>query len=129
MKHNSSTYYYGMLNQVREQVFDSIRHILKELGGKVYFPHYRNNDLDHIAYTFFEVDGDGYGRELFLETAEMDKNGNIKVLLSDTESCYEPVWELADFNAVDATYLLDELEQIADYVETSGEQVVSECDW
>ena len=40
---------------------------------------------------------------------------DIDILLHDTEDCYEPMWDLGDLSTTDALYLLEELEEIADF--------------
>lgn len=127
--HENRTHYQDMLNAVREQIFDSIRSIMQELGGKVALRHYHEWDAEINRNVFFECDGDGYGRELFLDEVVYNPNtGDVHALLSDTEDCYSPVWELADFSATDALYLLWELEEVANYIEESGDKVVTEYD-
>lgn len=113
---NTSTEFRKTLNIVRDQIFDSIRSLMEKLGGKVCFRMYHEFDIIDLRYTFFEVDGDGYGRELFLDTALIDaRNGEIGIMLHDTEDCYEPWWDLADMTTTDALYMLEELEQIAEF--------------
>ena len=131
MQNNTSTYYRDMLNNVREQIVNSIRDLMTKLGGKVCFRMYHDYDLISIRYTFFEVDGDGYGRELFLDTAVLKPNSeDITIALHDTEDCYEPYWELEDLNPVDALYMLEELEQIVEFHEGEGKDkpVLTEYD-
>lgn len=122
----NSNYYSQRLEEIREQIMVSVREIMKKLGGKVCLGYYHKENCNHITYTFFEVDGDGYGRELFLNTVEIDKNGAVNALLSDSDKVYWPIWELKDFNAVDANRLLEELEQVLDYTKENGEEVVKE---
>ena len=127
---NTSTEFRKTLNIVRDQIFDSIRSLMEKLGGKVCFRMYHDYDLIDLRYTFFEVDGDGYGRELFLDTALIDaRNGEIGIMLHDTEDCYEPWWDLADMTTTDALYMLEELEQIADFhAEHPDKPVLTEYD-
>lgn len=130
---NNSTYYQQMLDNVKEQIFDSIRSLMENLGGRVCFRMYHEYGLIDLRYTFFEVDGDGYGRELFLDTATASGD-EINILLHDTEDCYEPVWELEDLNPTDALYMLEELEQIAEFHEENPDKKVlteydADFDW
>jgi hypothetical protein len=121
---NTSNDFRKTLSIVRDQIFDSIRSIMEKLGGRVCFRMYHEGDIA-MRYTFFEVDGDGYGRELFLDTATTNKTNNeINILLHDTEDCYEPVWALEDLNPVDALYMLEELEQIAEFHEKNPDKKV-----
>ena len=120
---NNSTYYRQMLDNVKSQIFDSIRFLMEKLGGKVCFRMYHEYDLTDIRYTFFEVDGDGYGRELFLDTATANGD-DVNILLHDSEDCYDPVWELEDLNPVDALYMLEELEEIAGFHENNPDKKV-----
>lgn len=103
------------LNTVREQIFVSIRRLMKQLGGKVCFRMYHDYNLIDNLYTFFMVDRDGYGVALHLDTAST--RDDIEIVLTDNEDCYEETWELAELNVVDALYMLEELENIADFHE------------
>lgn len=127
---NTSTEFRKTLNIVRDQIFDSIRSLMEKLGGKVCFRMYHEYDLIDLRYTFFEVDGDGYGRELFLDTALIDaRNGEIGIMLHDTEDRYEPWWDLTDMTTTDALYMLEELEQIAEFhAEHPDKQVLTDYD-
>lgn len=126
---NNSSAYRKTLYIVRDQIFDSIRSIMEGLGGKVCFRMYHDYDLIGLRYTFFEVDGYGYGRELFLDTAVQTPNEDIRIMLHDTEDCYEPIWDLAELNPTDALYMLEELEQIADFhADNPDKPVLTEYD-
>lgn len=126
---NTSSDFRKTLNTVRDQIFDSIRSIMEKLGGKVCFSMYHEFDIIDLRYTFFEVDGDGYGRELFLHTAVQTPSGDINIMLHDSEDCYEPVWCLEDMTVTDALYMLEELEQIADFhADNPDKPVLAEYD-
>ena len=126
---NTSSDFYKTLNNVREQIFDSIRSLMEKLGGKVCFRMYHDYGIIDLRYTFFEVDGDGYGRELFLDTAMQTPNEGITITLHDTEDCYEPTWDLTDMTATDALYMLEELEQIVEFhTEHPDKPVLTEYD-
>lgn len=120
---NNSTYYRQMLDNVKSQILDSIRSLMEKLGGRVCFRMYHDYDLTDLRYTFFEVDGDGYGRELFLDTATANGD-DVNIHLHDTEDCYDPVWELEDLNSTDALYMLEELEEIAGFHENNPDKKV-----
>lgn len=114
MKKTSSDFW-KELNAVREQILTRIKEIMGEIGKKVCVRMYHEYDITDTQYTYFEVDGDGYGRELFIDTVVVKPNGDIDILLHDSEDCYEPTWCLEDMTATDALYLLEELEEIADF--------------
>ena len=114
MKKTSSDFW-KELNAVREQILTRIKEIMGEIGKKVCVRMYHEYDITDTQYTYFEVDGDGYGRELFIDTVVVKPNGDIDILLHDSEDCYEPTWCLEDMTATDANYLLEELEEIADF--------------
>jgi hypothetical protein len=117
------------LSIVRDEIFNSIRSLMDGLGGKVCFRMYHEFDIIDLRYTFFEVDGDGRGRELFLHTAVQTPSGDIGIMLHDTDDRYEPMLDLADMNATDALYTLEELEQIADFhAEYPDKPVLTEYD-
>ena len=117
------------LNAVRKQIIKRIQEVMGEIGPKVCVRMYQDYDLTDMHYTYFEVDGDGYGRELFLDTLVVKPNGDIDILLHDSEDCYEPMWCLEDLNVTDALYLLEELEEVADFhKENPGKEVLTEYD-
>lgn len=131
---NTSNDFRKTLNIVRDQIFDSIRSLMEKLGGKVCFRMYHDFDLIDLRYTFFEVDGDGYGRELFLDTAVQTPNDDIGILLHDTEDCYEPMWDLVDLTTTDALYMLEELEEIVNFHKDNPDKPVlteydADFDW
>ena len=118
------------LNAVRNQILDRIREVMGEIGTKVCVRMYHEYDLIDIRYTYFEVDGDGYGRELFIDTVLIDaRDGKIGIMLHDSEDCYEPWWDLEDLNPTDALYLLEELEEIADFhKENPDKEILTDYD-
>ena len=123
--HETASYYKDMLANVRHEILGQVTNVLDWLGGKVRLDYYHSEEgLDR--YTFFEVDNDGYGRELNIDTVEQTESGEIEIRLSDTEDCYCPVWNLSDLSATDAMYLLTELEAVAKYIEETGEEVKTE---
>ena len=117
------------LGFIKDQIFDCIREIMDEIGPKVCVRMYHDYDITDTRYTYFEVDGDGYGRELFVDTVNVSPNGDIDILLHDTEDCYEPMWDLGDLNTTDALYLLEELEEIANFhKENPDKELLTEYD-
>lgn len=117
------------LNAVRKQIFKRIQEVMGEIGPKVCVRMYQDYGLTDMHYTYFEVDGDGYGRELFIDTVVLKPSGDISILLHDTEDCYEPVWDLEDMTVTDANYLLEELEDIAQFHEDNpGKEILKEYD-
>lgn len=123
--HETASYYSEMLANVRYEILGQITAALEWLGGKVSLQYY-HYEKDFDRYTFFEVDNDGYGQELNIDTVEQTESGEIEIRLSDFEECYCPVWNLSDLNATDAMYLLTELEAVAKYIEETGEEVKTE---
>lgn len=122
------------LNAVRNQIFDRIREVVGGIGPKVCVRMYQDYDLTDMHYTYFEVDGDGYGRELFIDTVVVKPSGDIDILLHDSEDCYEPVWCLEDMTVTDANYLLEELEDIAQFHEDNPDKEIlkeydADFDW
>jgi hypothetical protein len=118
------------LNAVRNQILDRIREVMGEIGTKVCVRMYHDYDITDTRYTYFEVDGDGYGRELFIDTVLVDaRDGKIGIMLHDSEDCYEPWWDLEDLTTTDALYLLEELEEIADFhKENPDKEVLTDYD-
>ena len=118
------------LNAVRKQILNRIKEVMDEIGTKVCVRMYHEYDITETQYTYFEVDGDGYGRELFIDTVLIDaRDGKIGIMLHDSEDCYEPWWDLEDLTTTDALYLLEELEEIADFhKENPDKEILTEYD-
>lgn len=124
--HETKSYYSDMLKSVRNEILGRIQSVLEWLGGKVYVRYYHDEEPDLYRNAFFEMDDDGHGVELFIESIEITETGEVEVTLQDSEDCYSYVWDLSDFNASNAYYLLDELENIAEYVQENNVEVVRE---
>ena len=118
------------LNAVRKQILNRIKEVMGEIGTKVCVRMYHEYDITETQYTYFEVDGDGYGRELFIDTVLVDaRDGKIGIMLHDSEDCYEPWWDLEDLTTTDALYLLEELEEIADFhKENPDKEILTDYD-
>ena len=117
-----------MLDRVRDEILGQCAHIISDLfGGRICVRYYHDGEPDLERNTYFEVDDDGYGRELFIDTIVTNPQGEIGVMLHDSEDCYNPWWDLSDFSATDALYLLSELEDIVAYVAEYDEEIVK--DW
>ena len=112
------------LAPIRNKIIDEVERIMKELGGRICMRHYHEYS-DVTRYTFFEVDGNGYGRELFLDTIYTDRFGTLGFTMSDSEDSYKPYWEIADFNTSNALYLLEELEEVKELID-GGEKLVTD---
>lgn len=123
-----ASYTADMLGKVREQIIDGIVGVLNFLGGKVCVAYYTDEAEAVNRMTFFETKIDGYGTELFVRDIELTEDG-LKACLEDSESAYSTEWGFEEFNASNAQYLLEQLEDIAEYVQESGEEVVTEWDW
>jgi len=120
-----ASYYADMLSNVRTQIQDSVRDLISKLGGMIYVRYYFDEpDVDR--YTFFEVNDDGYGVELFINSVRTNAMGDPVFILVDTEDSYEYEWELDDFNASNTLYLLQQLEAVAEYISETGENVVTD---
>lgn len=123
-----ASYTADMLGKVREQIIDGIIGVLNFLGGKVNVEYYTNDEPDLDRYAFFDFDSDGYGVAYFARSVELTEDG-VNVCLHDAEDCCEEEWGLDGFNASNAQFLLEQLEDIVEYVQESGEKVVTEWDW
>ena len=124
--HEVASYYSEMLENVRTQIHDAIRELIEKMGGEICTEWY-HNERDCTRYTFFDVNNDGYGVELFVDKI-FTENGEPYFVLRDSEDGYESEWELADFNASNALYLLQELEEIAECANDEGEEIRKEYD-
>ena len=123
--HETASHYGDMLANIRYEILGQITAALEWLGGKVSLRYYHDEE-DFDRYTFFEVDNDGYGRELYVDTVEQTESGEIESRLSDTEDCYCPVWDLSDLTATDALNLLVELEAVVEHIQRTKEEVKTE---
>lgn len=122
-----ASYYGDQLSNVRYEILGAITALIKKLGGRVYARYYHDGEPDLTRNTYFEVDDDGHGVELFVDTVYINDEGLLEATMYDSEDCYCTVWPDNYFNASNAYYLLTELEEIAEYVEVNHEEVVK--DW
>lgn len=121
----TESYYRGMLDNVREQIIEQIRWCIQLLGGRVCVRHYHEfSDMERNTY--FEVDDDGHGRELFLDTIITKPSGEIEIMLHDSEDGYQPWWDLSYLTATDSLYVLSELEDIITLVEEEGAPIIKD---
>ena len=119
-----ASYHSDMLGNIRTQIHDAIRDIINKMGGEICTQWY-HNEKDCTRYTFFEVNPDGYGVELFVNKI-YTVNEEPYFVMGDSEDSYETEWELADFNASNSLYLLEELEEIAECANDEGEEIRKE---
>lgn len=125
--HATESYYGDKLDNIRQEIIGQVKSVIERLGGRICARHYHDFE-DMERNTYFEVDYDGYGRELFLDTIFTDEQGEIEVTLHDGEDGYNPYWSLSDFTATDSLYLLSELEDIVELVEEEGCPIVTDYD-
>lgn len=119
--------YLNKLSSIGRKIKEEIKHVVKDvLEGRVSLEHYHDWEINTVHNTYFEVDEDGYGRELEADTVVVDENGEIGIYLSDGEDVYKPYWKLSDMTTTDALYLLEELESVIEYLKETGEDVVTE---
>lgn len=132
--HETESYFSDMLAKVRDEILGQCAHIITDLfDGRICVRYYHDGEPNIEKNTFFECDCDGYGRELFIDTiVTHPETGKISVMLHDSEDTYNPWWDLSDFYATDALYLLSELEDIVNYISEYDEEIVKdwepECD-
>ncbi len=125
MKTNfKSKEFWKTLDAVRAEVLQAVEDLLKELGGKVCMAYY-HIETSLPRYTFFEVDSDGHGFELFIDSIEQ-KNDYVTINFSDGEDYHESTSVLSCLNLTEAMYVLEELENVKHYVVKNKEQVVTE---
>ena len=127
MYHEKSSYHADLLDKLRSEIANDIIGAINYLGKKRISLRFYHDENIVERYTFFEVDGDGYGRELFIDTVTIDDNEGVHILLHDSDDAYNPVWDLGDLNATDTLYLLTELEALCAYKdENPDEEIVSD---
>ena len=124
--HETASHYQDMLSKVRDEIMGAITALVERLGGEIYLRYYHDEEPETIRYTYFMVNGNGYGVELFIDKVKMSETGEIELFLTDTEDTYEEEWDLSDLNVTDACYLLEELEEIAQWAQESHEDIVTE---
>ena len=127
MEHKSLIFSEQLLG-IGKEIRLAITDLVQKLGGKVCVRHYQDFNPDHYRNAFFDIDDNGHGFELFVDSVEYNPMSGVVVYLRDTEDCYAMEWSLEDFNASNSNYLLEELEEIANYVEETGREVVTEYD-
>lgn len=125
-----ASYIEDKLNLISNELKGYILDKLAMLGGKVCFAYYHNEcDLDR--YTFFTTNNDGYGVELFLVTGWVDyiETGKVYFTLEDSEQSYRYEYDLDTFTATELLYILNEIENVQEYLEKSEEEIVTEEDY
>ena len=119
MKHIRNTYFKQQLDTIKTEIITSIKMLLQNLGGKVCFRYYYEVNIAN-RNTYFDVDSNGYGRELFIDTAERTSDDKVAMTMYDSEDTVNPLWDIDNLNASEALLMLTELEQIADYCDQHG---------
>ena len=115
------------MNAIRDKIFSRIIEVMGEIGDKVCVRMYHDYNLISNLYTFFMVNRDGYGVVLHLDM--VSTGDDIEIVLTDYDDCYEETWELGDLSTTDALYLLEELEEIADFHKNNPDkEVLTEYD-
>ena len=127
MEHKSLIFREQLLG-IRKEIHLAITDLVQKLGGKVCVRHYQDFNPDHYRNVFYDIDDNGHGFELLVESVEYNPMSGVVAHLRDTEDWYAMEWNLEDFNASNSYYLLDELEEIANYVEETGREVVTVYD-
>ena len=123
-KNFKSPEFWEKLGVIRNEVLASVESLLKELGGKVCMLYY-HIEKSLPRYTFFEVDSDGHGFELFIDSIE-EKNDYVAINFSDGEDYHESTSVLSCLNLTEAMYVLEELENVKNYVDKNCEEVVTD---
>ena len=119
-----STVFTDRLMEIKKDIDKAIIAWINYLGGKICMEYY-HTECDCDRYTFFECDNNGYGREQFV-TMIFTQKGKIWINLTDSEGEYNPERSLEEFTASETKYLLEDIENVACYIEKSGEEVVTE---
>ena len=113
------------LSSIREELKQTIKEAIKQLGGKVCAAYYHAQE-DCDRYTFYDTNNDGYGIELFVELINTDDDGEPSFSLSDSESTYSVEWTLEEFDTSNLIYLLEDIEGIMSCVQLNAGKVVTE---
>ena len=115
------------MNAIRDKIFSRIIEVMGEIGDKVCVRMYHDYNLISNLYTFCMVNRDGYGVVLHLDM--VSTGDDIEIVLTDYDDCYEETLELWDLSTTDALYLLEELEEIADFHKNNPDkEVLTEYD-
>lgn len=114
------------LSDLSKKMWKHIDSIIASLGGKICVQHYEEI-IEGLRYTYFTIDNNGYGKELFLKNI-VSTGYETNFYMSDSEDAFDTYWWKYDFTTTETYYLLCELEAIAEYVEKNGESVVTEME-
>lgn len=128
--HETASYYNDKLELIRKDILSQIESVAEKLGGRICLRYY-HDELGLPNYNFFEAiddfDGATGSRLLFTDTLITNEFGVIEVMMHDIGDNYMPYRTLSGFDATEALYLLDELENILKHIEDTGEKPIR--DW
>lgn len=104
------------LNEIKNEVIAKIKELLKErkitsLNVYTYW-----SDGDCTRYIYYDVDDDGYGMAMYIDTLRFDGN-NLELCMNDLNDCGADTWSETELDAVNANYLLAMLEEICEYAD------------
>lgn len=100
-----------VLHKVWKDAINGIKQMLKEKNiSSINIAPYINDSVI-CSYSFFDNDKDGYGQSYTIDGIEL-KNGEVNLIMFNYNYDYSETWQIANLSAVEATYLLEMLEEI-----------------
>lgn len=108
------------LSEVREQIIEAIRTLIKERNIKSinFYEYWSEKGLDR--YLFYDTDDDGYGMALYIESLEYnEKTNDVCLEMKDVDDYNQGSWDFDNLDAMGCQYLLTMLEDI---IETADDE-------
>lgn len=123
----TSDYFSDKVNEIREEVFESIIELLKKLGGKVNLDYY-SFECGVTRYGSMETNNDGYPVFAEFNFIELKSDNDFVVTASDWDDTCSFVLRKEDMQGTYCIGLLEMLEEVKEIADEEG-QVVDSYDY
>ena len=123
-KGDQTAYYTQMLQAIKHQLADVIRHKAAVLGGRICFSHYHDEGITD-RFLFYDSDDDT-AYQLFLEQLETDDQGRLILNLSDPEHFTDFTKTLDEFTITEMMAILEEIDNVQMYLDETKEEIVTD---
>lgn len=123
----TSDYFSNKINEIREEVFESIIELLKKLGGKVNLDYYYT-ECGATGYGTIEDNNDGYPVFAQFRFIELKGDNDFVVSASDWDDTCSFELSKEDLHGTYCIGLLEMLEEVKETADEEG-QVVDSYDY
>lgn len=108
---------YKSLSDIKYKAYDAVRNLLKErIGDGSMNLHYYQVEDGTIRYEFLDIDRNGYGVGLHIDTIKF-VDDDYEFVMCDTDDDDWAVRYLTDFGADESVWILEMLEEAFDTID------------